>query len=50
MQALSIINNKEIKSFLLAPFIDTYTGTKTYYEEELGIPYELIIKSSDNYY
>ena len=50
MQALSIINNKEIKSFLLAPFIDTYAGTKTYYEEELGIPYELIIKSSENYY
>ena len=50
MQALSIINNEEIHSFLLAPFIDTYTGTKTYYEEELGIPYELIIKSSDNYY
>jgi len=50
MQALSIINNKEINSFLLAPFIDTYIGTKTYYEEELGIPYELIIKSSENYY
>ena len=50
MQALSIINNKEINSFLLAPFIDTYIGTKTYYEEELGIPYELIIKSPDNYY
>ena len=50
MQALSIINNKEINSFLLAPFIDTYTGTKNYYEEELGIPYELIIKSSENYY
>ena len=50
MQALSIINNKEIHSFLLAPFVDTYKGTKTYYEEELGIPYELIIKSSENYY
>ena len=50
MQALSIINNKEINSFLLAPFIDTYIGTKTYYEEELGIPYELIIKNPDNYY
>tara|TARA_B100001059_G_C17538735_1_gene429279 strand:- start:5 stop:709 length:705 start_codon:yes stop_codon:yes gene_type:complete len=50
MQALSIINNKEVKSFLLAPFIDTYMGTKTYYEEELGIPYEVIISSSENYF
>jgi pimeloyl-ACP methyl ester carboxylesterase len=49
MQALSIINNKKIKSYLLAPVIDTYKGTKTYYEEELGIPYDLIIKSNENY-
>ena len=49
MQALSIIDNKEIKSYLLAPVIDTYNGTKKYYEEELGIPYDLIINSNENY-
>ena len=49
MQALSIIDNEEIKSYLLAPVIDTYIGTKTYYEDELGIPYDLIINSNENY-
>ena len=49
MQALSIIDNKKIKSYLLAPVIDTYKGTKAYYEEELGIPYDLIINSNENY-
>ena len=49
MQALSIIDNEEIKSYLLAPVIDTYNGTKAYYEEELGIPYDLIINSNENY-
>ena len=49
MQALSIIDDRKIKSYLLAPVIDTYKGTKTYYEEELGIPYELIINSNENY-
>jgi hypothetical protein len=49
MQALSIIDKEDIKSYLLAPVIDTYIGTKTYYEEELGIPYDLIINSNENY-
>jgi poly(3-hydroxyalkanoate) synthetase len=49
MQALSIIDNKKIKSYLLAPVIDTYKGTKAYYEKELGIPYDLIINSNENY-
>ena len=50
VQALSIIDNKKINSYLLAPTIDTYLGTKEYYESELNIPYEEIIKGSDNYY
>ena len=49
MQALSIIDDRKIKSYLLAPVIDTYKGTKTYYEEELGIPYDLIINSNEIY-
>ena len=49
MQALSIISNKEIDSYLLAPVIDTYQGSKNYYEDELGIPYDIIIKSEENY-
>ena len=49
IQALSLIGDKEIKSYLLAPVIDTYKGTKKYYEEELGIPYDQIINSNENY-
>jgi pimeloyl-ACP methyl ester carboxylesterase len=49
MQALSIINNEEVNSYLLAPVIDTYKGTKTYYEKELGLPYDVIINSDENY-
>ena len=49
MQALSMIDNEEIKSYLLAPVIDTYEGTKAYYEKELGIPYDLIINSNEDY-
>ena len=50
VQALSIINNQKINSYLLAPTIDTYLGTKEYYESEFNIPYEKILKSNENYF
>ena len=50
VQALSIIDNKNINSYLLAPTIDTYLGTKEYYKNELNIPYEKIINGNENYY
>ena len=39
-----------IPSYLLAPVIDTYEGTKAYYENELNIPYDSIINSNEKYF
>jgi alpha/beta superfamily hydrolase len=50
VQALSIINKATVNSYLLAPTIDTYIGTKEYYENELNIPYKDIISDNKNYY
>ena len=49
MQAVTLINDNSLKTFLLAPMIDTYEGTRDYYRDELKIPYDQIISSDDNY-
>jgi pimeloyl-ACP methyl ester carboxylesterase len=50
IQALSIIDKPNINTYLLAPTIDTYQGTKEYYENELNIPYQSIINSNEDYF
>ena len=36
-------------SSIFSFYFHTYKGTKAYYEEELGVPYDLIINSNENY-
>tara|TARA_Y100000768_G_scaffold151561_1_gene113317 strand:+ start:119 stop:1099 length:981 start_codon:yes stop_codon:yes gene_type:complete len=51
IQSLAFLENqKKIKSYLLAPIIDTYEGTKGYYQDELGIPYDSIINSDEKFF
>ena len=49
IQAMAIINNKNIKAYLLAPVIDTYLGTKNYYDQEHNLPYETLINNKDEF-
>ncbi len=50
-QSLALLEDKYIKnSYLLAPVIDTYLGTKAYYENELNIPYDSIINSNEKFF
>tara|TARA_B100000925_G_scaffold75392_1_gene53108 strand:+ start:426 stop:1406 length:981 start_codon:yes stop_codon:yes gene_type:complete len=50
VQSLALLEKKNrVTSYLLAPVIDTYEGTKAYYENELKIPYDSIINSSEKY-
>ena len=51
VQSLALLEKKNrITSYLLAPVIDTYEGTKAYYENELNIPYDSIINSNEKYF
>ena len=51
VQSLALIGSKnKINSYLLAPVIDTYEGTKAYYENELNIPYDSIVNSNENFF
>ena len=51
VQSLSLLDNaNKINSYLLAPVIDTYEGTKAYYHEELNIPYDDIINSNEKFF
>ena len=51
VQSLAFLEKKNrITSYLLAPVIDTYEGTKAYYENELNIPYDTIINSNEKYF
>ncbi len=51
VQSLALLgNHKKITSYLLAPVIDTYEGTKAFYENELKIPYETIINSNEKFF
>ncbi len=49
IQAMAIINNNNIKAYLLAPVIDTYLGTKNYYDQEHNLPYETLINNKDEF-
>ncbi|MEL0280741.1 MAG: alpha/beta hydrolase, partial [Gammaproteobacteria bacterium] len=49
IQAMAIINNNNIKAYLLAPVIDTYIGTKNYYDQEHNLPYETLINNKDEF-
>ncbi|MEK9793590.1 MAG: hypothetical protein VW416_02930, partial [Gammaproteobacteria bacterium] len=49
IQAMAIINNNNIKAYLLAPVIDTYIGTKNYYHQEHNLPYETLINNKDEF-
>ena len=51
VQSLALLGNEnKVTSYLLAPVVDTYEGTKAYYENELNIPYDSIINSNDNFF
>ena len=49
IQAMALINNNNIKAYLLAPVIDTYLGTKNYYDQEHNLPYETLINNKDEF-
>ena len=49
VQAMALINNNNIKAYLLAPVIDTYLGTKNYYNQEHKLPYETLINNKDEF-
>ena len=51
VQSLALLGNEnKVNSYLLAPVLDTYEGTKTYYENELNIPYDSIINSNEFFF
>ena len=49
IQATELINNKDIELHMLAPTVDTYIGTRDYYETEHNLPYDQIIQNNDEY-
>ncbi len=49
IQAAELINNKDLELHMLAPIVDTYIGTKDYYETEHNLPYDQIIQDNDEY-
>ena len=48
-QAASLIENKLIKLYLLAPVIDTYAGTSEYYRTIHNLPYDDVINSDEEF-
>ena len=49
IQATELINNKDIELHMLAPIVDTYIGTRDYYETEHNLPYDKIIHNNEEY-
>ena len=49
IQAAELINNKDLELHMLAPIVDTYIGTRDYYETEHNLPYDQIIQNNDEY-
>jgi len=49
VQAVELINNKDLELHLLAPIVDTYMGTRDYYSVEHNLPYDQVIQNDDEY-
>ena len=48
VQASFLLNDEEIRMYLLAPIIDTYLGTSQYYKDEHDFPYDEVIARNDD--
>ena len=49
VQAAELINNSHLELHLLAPIVDTYSGTKDYYTTEHNLPYDQVIQNDEEY-